>query len=114
MKDTLLVCGAVAADAVPMPCMHKDEYVVTAHGDDITAAGSQQGLDWRTMVEFTDGAFWWKAEARERQRRGAWSGRWHDASKVLCALGGPGGPGPGGHREVLDARRPRRLTRTKR
>ena len=41
MKDTLL--SATTVEAVPIKFTHKDEHVVTIHGDDFIAAGSQQG-----------------------------------------------------------------------
>ena len=45
MKGTLVRDGATTVEAVLMTFMHTDCDVVTIHGDDFIAAGSQQGLD---------------------------------------------------------------------
>ena len=93
LKATLVRDGARTVEAVSMTFMHNDGYVVTIHGDDFIAAGSQRGLDslyhttennfrrktlgrfgpncsqksgkfFRRTVECADGAFWWKPDPR--------------------------------------------------
>ena len=93
VKDTLLADGAVAVDVVPMTFVHADQYIVTIHGDDFIAVGTSQGLDslnnsmennirtkalgrigpdceqksgvfLKRVIEFADGAYWWKPDPR--------------------------------------------------
>ena len=109
-KETPARDGATTVEAVPITFRHNDGYVATVHGDDVIAAGSQQGLNslthtmennvrtklmekfgpnccqksgspFRKTVGVVDAAYWWKPGPRFVQ-------------ECMEELGLPGGKAP--------------------